>query len=103
MLYSQTLLSWNLIPWFLGEIKEKYGLFVKLVSIMYPRQIIIYQRKFALREWISHSNITLKTKSQMFKIWNAMRSPFQAKHISNSMFMRICQRDVMLEINDKQR
>jgi len=44
----------------------------------------IYYRWFVLQEWISNSNITSKVKPEM---WDAMRSPFRAKHMSDNMFI----------------
>ena len=61
----------------------------------------IYYRWFVLREWISHSNITSKVKSE---VWDAMRNPFQAKHIQDNMFIRDLvtwqQYDITLENSD---
>ena len=39
--------------------------------------ICIYHRSLALGEYISHCNITLKMKADM---WDVMRSPFRARH-----------------------
>jgi len=37
-----------------------------------------------LQEWISQSDVASRAKSE---IWDAMRSPFRAKHINDSMFI----------------
>jgi hypothetical protein len=46
--------------------------------------INIYSRWFVLREWISPSNLPLKTKSEMSDV---TRSSFRVKHINDSMFI----------------
>jgi hypothetical protein len=45
----------------------------------------IYYHWFVLRKWISQTNITSKTNPE---IWDMMRSPFQAKYINDSMFIK---------------
>ena len=46
--------------------------------------IYIYYCWFVLWEWISQSHFTSKVKTEM---WDAMKSPFWAKHINDNMFI----------------
>jgi hypothetical protein len=85
--------SVNMIPDQVRAKTVKLVFVASLLCIWYRKDWLVWIEEYVL-EWksylwfwlwkrISHSNIVLKVKPEK---WDVMRSPFQAKHINNSVY-----------------